>query len=97
MPRGSVNLGHQWAALLKALGVQHIPPGMLRHTTDTLMITAGVNPDLSDKMHGRSEHATTYRNYFRPDIGAMDDAARALSDAIESAPSRIIPSNTRSR
>lgn len=77
------NLTTAWRRMLKRLGVRYIPPGMLRHTTDTLMITAGVSADLNDKMHGRSEHTSTYAHYFRPDIGAMDDAARALSDAIE--------------
>lgn len=80
------SLVRDWGCLLRRLGVRYIPPGMLRHTTDTLAITAGVNGDLNDKMHGRSEHASTFRNYFRPDIGAMDDAARALSDAIATAP-----------
>lgn len=77
------SLVRDWSALLKRLGVRRIPPNMLRHTTDTLALTAGVSPDLNDKMHGRSEHTSTYSHYFRPDLGAMDDAARALSDAIE--------------
>lgn len=82
VPKRGDNLVTAWRRLLRRLGVRYIPPGMLRHTTDTLMITAGVNGDLNDKMHGRSEHASTYANYFRPDLGAMDDAARALSDVI---------------
>lgn len=77
------NLTAAWRRLLTRLGVRYIPPNMLRHTTDTLAITAGVPGDLNDKMHGRSEHTSTYSNYFRPDLGAMDDAARAISDAID--------------
>lgn len=79
------NLTHDWKRLCRRLGVRYIPPGMLRHTTDTLAITAGVGGDLNDKMHGRSEHASTYAHYFRPDMGAMEDAARRLSDAISGA------------
>lgn len=77
------NLVTAWRRLLKRLGMRYIPPNMLRHTTDTLAITAGVSGDLNDKMHGRSDHASTYAHYFRPDLGAMDDAARLISDAIE--------------
>lgn len=80
--KGGANLVRDWRRLCGRLGVRYIPPGMLRHTTDTLALTAGVAADLNDKMHGRSEHGSTYRNYFRPDLGAMDDAARRVSDML---------------
>lgn len=76
------DLVRDWKRLCSRLGVRYIPPNMLRHTSDTLAITAGVESDLNDKMHGRAEHSSTYRYYFRPDLGAMDDAARRVSDAL---------------
>lgn len=80
--RRSDGMIRDWKRLCKRLGVRYIPPGMLRHTTDTLALTAGVQPDLNDKMHGRSDHSSTYRHYFRPDPGAIEDAARLISDSI---------------
>lgn len=85
--KGSANLLRDWERLCRRLGVRYIPPGMLRHTTDTLALSAGVAPDLNDRMHGRNEHSSTYRHYFRPDLGVMDDAARSVSAAIEEATS----------
>lgn len=67
-----------WRAALESAGVRYIPPDMLRHTTDTLMLAAGVAPDVDDKIHGRSEHTSTYRNYFRPDVGVAEDAMRRM-------------------
>lgn len=72
----------EWKRELGRLGLRYIPPDVLRHTSDTLALTAGVSPDLNDKMHGRSDHSTTYRHYFRPDIGAAESASRAVSDLI---------------
>lgn len=80
--RTSSNTVRDWRALCKRLGVRYIPPGMLRHTTDTIALTAGVQSDLNDRMHGRAEHSSTYRHYFLPDIGAMDEAAKMISDVL---------------
>lgn len=71
-----------WKRLCARLGVRYIPPGMLRHTTDTIALAAGVQPDLNDKMHGRIEHSSTYANYFLPDLGMMEDASRKVSDML---------------
>lgn len=72
----------EWRRALGAAGLRYIPPDVLRHTSDTLALTAGVSPDLNDKMHGRSDHSTTYRHYFRPDIGAAEAASQAVSELI---------------
>lgn len=71
-----------WKRALSDAGLRYIPPDVLRHTSDTLALTAGVSPDLNDKMHGRSEHGTTYRHYFRPDLGAAESASQAVSDLV---------------
>lgn len=72
-----------WRAACERHGLRYIPPKMLRHTSDTLMLTAGVPQDLSDRMHGRAEHTSTYRSYFRPDISAMEDAAQRVSAIVQ--------------
>lgn len=72
----------RWRDWLGRLGLRYIPPNLLRHTSDTLMLTAGVGADLNDRMHGRVTHASTYGSYFRPDIAAMEDASRRVSGII---------------
>ena len=59
-----------------------VAQGPRRHTSDTIALDAGVAPDLVDKMHGRSEHTSTYRNYYRPALGAMEEAARKVGETI---------------
>lgn len=76
-------LDHRWKDALLAAGLRYVPPGMLRHTSDTLALDAGVAPDLVDKMHGRSEHTSTYRNYYRPALSAMEQASRRVGDLID--------------
>lgn len=72
----------RWRRWCESHGLRPIPPKMLRHTSDTLMLTAGVSPDLSDRMHGRTQHATTYQHYFRPDVADMEEASRRVSDVL---------------
>lgn len=72
----------RWRAWCSSAGLRPIPPDLLRHTSDTLALVSGVAPDLSDKMHGRSEHASTYQNYFRPDVAAMEEAAQSAARAL---------------
>lgn len=72
----------RWKAALSGARLRYIPPDVLRHTSDTLALTAGVSPDLNDKMHGRAEHTSTYRHYFRPDAGAAEAASQAVSDLV---------------
>lgn len=74
-----------WRKTIKKLGIRYLPPDMLRHTTDTLALTAGIAPDLNDKMHGRSEHTSTYRHYFRPDISSMAEAVAAIDGLVRRA------------
>lgn len=71
-----------WREALAESGLRYVPPGTLRHTSDTIALDAGVAPDLVDKMHGRSEHTSTYRNYYRPALGAMEEAARKVGETI---------------
>ncbi len=72
-------LNRNWRTLIQDFGLRYIPPKMLRHTSDTIALNAGVALDLNDKMHGRTEHGTTYRHYFNPDLGAMEKAARRIA------------------
>ena len=72
----------EWTRALEASGLRRVPPGTLRHTSDTIALDSGVAPDLVDKMHGRSEHTSTYRNYYRPALGAMEEAARKVGETI---------------
>lgn len=82
VPLGESGLRGMWERFISASGLRPIPPGMLRHTSDTLALDAGVAPDLVDKMHGRSEHTSTYKNYYRPSLGAMESASHKLADGI---------------
>lgn len=75
-------LYRRWRDWLSRAGLRYIPPNMLRHTSDTLMLTAGVVADLNDRMHGRVTHASTYGSYFRPDLGLMEQASRQVSDVL---------------
>ena len=63
-----------WKRELRDLGLRFIPPSQLRHTSDTLMISAGVEPDLNARMHGRVNTSTTYEHYYRPDVAVMEAA-----------------------
>lgn len=67
-----------WRKSLESLGLRPVPPKTLRHTSTTLMETAGVPHDLADRMHGRADHSTAYRNYFREDPALMEDAAMRI-------------------
>lgn len=73
--RGDV-LSRRWSRALRGIGVREIPPDMLRHTSDTLMLDAGMPRDMVDRIHGRSSHTATYRHYYRPSpeemLRAMD-------------------------
>lgn len=78
VPLTNSGLSKRWLACLEECGLRRITPDMLRHTSDTLALVSGVGADLNDKMHGRSEHSTTYENYFRPDLASMEGAAQRL-------------------
>lgn len=71
-----------WRDALESSGLRYVPPGTLRHTSDTLDLDSGVAPDLVDKMHGRSEHSSTYRHYYRPALSAMEQAARRVGETM---------------
>ncbi len=71
-----------WREALEASGLRRVPPGTLRHTSDTIALDSGVAPDLVDKMHGRTEHSSTYRNYYRPALSAMEQAARRVGESV---------------
>ena len=79
--RGDV-LYHQWARELAACGLRFIPPSHLRHTSDTLMLSAGVPADLNAKMHGRSDPSTTYRHYLVPGLDAMEGASARMGEEL---------------
>lgn len=72
----------EWTRALEASGLRRVPPGTLRHTSDTIALDSGVAPDLVDKMHGRTEHSSTYRNYYRPALSAMEQAARRVGETL---------------
>lgn len=72
----------KWQRCLERLGLRYVSPGTLRHTSDTMALDAGVAPDLVDKMHGRSEHTSTYKNYYRPGLSVMEEASRKVGDTL---------------
>lgn len=74
VPLRGDTLYRRWRRELSALGLRFIPPSALRHTSDTLMISAGVEPDLNARIHGRSNVSTTYEHYYRPDVAVMEAA-----------------------
>lgn len=71
--RGDV-LSRRWSRALRDIGVREIPPDMLRHTSDTLMLDAGMPRDMVDRIHGRSSHTVTYGSYYRPSPEEMERA-----------------------
>lgn len=75
-------LNKRWKDWIARNGLRPVPPGTLRHTSDTLALDAGVAPDLVDKMHGRSEHTSTYRNYYRPALSAMEQASKRIGESL---------------
>lgn len=77
---------HRWRAALEDMGLRPIPPKLLRHTSTTIMETAGVAHDLADKMHGRSDHGVAYRNYYRPDAALMEEAAGRVGELLDPSP-----------
>lgn len=77
---------HRWVRALEDMGLRPIPPKLLRHTSTTLMETAGVGHDLADKMHGRSDHGVAYRNYYRPDAALMEEAAGRVGELLDPSP-----------
>lgn len=81
---------YRWGKALRDMGLRFIPPKVLRHTSTTIMETAGVSHDLADKMHGRSDHGVAYRNYYRPDAALMEDAAGRVA-AVLTLPPRPSP------
>lgn len=83
IPFTSSGYYRRWQKWCDKAGLRFIPPNMLRHTSDTLMLTAGIDADLSDKMHGRLEHKSTYASYFRPDVALMEDASRSVSNVLK--------------
>lgn len=85
VPYTAQGFSGRWERWLPRLGLRYIPPNMLRHTSDTLNMAAGIEADLNDRMHGRNQHSSTYQSYLRPDLGIMEEASqrasRLLSDA----------------
>lgn len=43
-----------------------------------MALTAGIDPQLNAKMHGRKRPETTYKHYYRPDFGVQERAAQML-------------------
>jgi len=83
IPFTSSGFYRRWRKETSKLGLRPIPPSMLRHTSDTLGITAGVDAELNAKMHGRTNPQTTYAHYYRPDLGVMEEASRQVSRLLE--------------
>lgn len=87
--RGDV-LSRRWSRALREAGLREMPPDMLRHTSDTLMLDAGMPRDMVDRIHGRSNHSTTYRHYYRPSPeemrGALGPYFSGLGNSIPGGP-----------
>lgn len=75
-------LYRKWRRMCARCGLRWIPPSMLRHTSDTLMLSSGVDPELNAKMHGRTDPATAYRHYYRPGLGLQEEAARMVGAGV---------------
>lgn len=82
IPYGAQGFSGRWERWLPRLGLRYIPPNMLRHTSDTLNLAAGVESDLNDRMHGRNQHSSTYQSYLRPDLGLMEEASQRAARLI---------------
>lgn len=82
VPYTSSGFYRRWKRWCEKEGLRYIPTNMLRHTSDTLMLTAGIDADLSDRMHGRTEHTSTYASYYRPDVALMEAASRRVSNVL---------------
>lgn len=81
IPQRADALYRKWRRMCKRCGLRFIPPSMLRHTSDTIALAAGVDPQLNAKMHGRTDPATAYRHYYRPGLGLQEEAARKVGGA----------------
>lgn len=81
IPQRGDALYRKWRRMCERCGLRTIPPSMLRHTSDTLMLSSGVDPELNAKMHGRTDPATAYRHYYRPGLGLQEEAARMVGGA----------------
>lgn len=78
LPPSDDTLYKRWKAELDALGLRIIPPGMLRHTSKTLVQAAGLPDTVTSRFHGHAELKTDYGNYMRPGAATMGDAARKV-------------------
>lgn len=63
-------LYRKWTRMCKRCNLRIIPPSLLRHMSDTMALTAGIDPQLNAKMHGRKSPETAYKHYYRPDFDA---------------------------
>lgn len=79
VPQRGDALYRKWLRMCARCGLRPIPPSMLRHTSDTLMLASGVDPELNAKMHGRTDPATAYRHYYRPGLGLQEEAVRRVA------------------
>lgn len=79
VPQRGDALYRKWKRMCARCGLRFIPPSMLRHTSDTLMLSSGVDPELNAKMHGRTDPATAYLHYYRPGLGLQEEAARRVA------------------
>lgn len=78
IPQRGDALYRKWRRMCVRCGLRVIPPSMLRHTSDTIMLSAGVDPQLNAKMHGRTNVQTGYAHYYRPGLGLQEQAARRV-------------------
>ena len=82
IPMTADRLYKEWRRELRECGLRFVPPSQLRHTSDTLMLSAGVPADLNAKMHGRSDPSTTYRHYLVPGLDAMEGASARMGEEL---------------
>lgn len=76
-------LYRKWQRMCLRCSLRIIPPSMLRHTSDTMALSAGVDPQLNAKMHGRTDPGTAYRHYYRPGLALQEGASRQVGSVLE--------------
>jgi len=69
--------------VLFAAGVTRIPPNRLRHTHNSLMSEAGVDPITSDMYHGHAPTSIEAKHYIKRNDQRLLSAARACAERLD--------------
>lgn len=64
--------------LLETLGIEKKPPHSTRHTYASMAVTAGIKPEILQKILGHADYSTTANIYVHADIDALVKAAEKI-------------------